>query len=186
LCDAGRLNEAAAGVAHVFTQHIFATSQDTENMVQQITDLLVEADNRMRATGIVTKRDRFLFDTLDAMFKKLLPFPCRPPPEEIWEQSGHTDMVLLRAMLSRFEAALPPVLFSGLNEVLLQQQPPDHHLIRWFLVFEGHYFKHLTWEQACVYASKRLAGTSAGVGWHMMAKSYKLYRRRFRSKSKPG
>jgi hypothetical protein len=119
----------------------------------------------------------------------------------MWEQSGHTDMVALHAMLAWFvkmrlpvllnrlnkdsgrdkdEAMFLTALFNGLNEVLQRQHgPPDsRHPNRWLAVFEGHYVKHLGWPAAYKYASERLAGTSAAGGKEAMKKSYQLFARR--------
>lgn len=174
-------------------------SVEAENRIVEMKNrILAEID----ATGMTPERDLSLLKAMcasvEARVKAMnarieemqtlvltpatFPFPLQSPITAAWELSGHTDTLALRFMLAPFEATLPPVLFSGLNEVLRRHPLPDgRHMYRWLLVFEGHYVKHLSWEKAYEYASERLAGTSAGGGPDAMATSYKLHRRRLKS-----
>jgi hypothetical protein len=197
------------GVLTAFRQSFKQSTEEFRTEAQQNRDRIEEVMNRIATTGIVTKRESYPLETATAKIQEFEvrldrlfpPFPRAPTFEARWKQSGHTDTTALHGMLARFvtthlqalcsrleegEARQLLVLFGGLNEVMLrQQQPPDHrHAIRWLLVFEGHYVKHLPWPAAYKYASNRLSNTSAAGGRDAMAKSYKLHARR--SKSMPG
>jgi hypothetical protein len=196
--DDDRLKEVLTAFKQSVEQDTKATAEAFRTEVQQTRDRIEEVSNRIATTGILTERDG---SELEAAIAKIQehevcldrlwpPFPRAPTFEARWEQSGHTDTTALHGMLARFvtthlpvlcsgleegEARQLLVLFGGLNEVILrrQQPPPDRRdTIRWLLVFAGRYVKRLTWQAAYEYASKQLAGTSAGGSRRTMKRAY--------------
>jgi hypothetical protein len=189
--------EVWTAMRHSIERHVVEVIQQQRNGLQELEDLRSEAENRIAriaATDATTvaegqaillrlkDKQQSFGNQARAMLSKLdlaRRLPRLPTMAELWEQSGHTDAGALREMLAPFDTTLPPVLFNGLNEVLRRQRPSDrHHLLRYGLVFEGHYAKRLPWPAACKYASERLAGTSAAGGPDAMWKSYKRVNKR--------
>jgi hypothetical protein len=171
--DTARLNAIADAVAQSLWQHTVKSWHQNFCILGEILELAAEIGRRTDRTDIKAERERILIDAVEEMFRKL-----PPTPTEMWELSGRTDTEALIDMLAPFAATLPPTLLDGLNERLQQQQTaPDFHLLRYALVREGVEVKGLTWAKAFVYASERLAGTSAAGGKWAMRESYRLRKR---------
>jgi hypothetical protein len=214
LRDIERLKELNDAVGQSISQYLAETIhrlehdaeivQQRSREFQQIGDLLDETFDRIEATCIVehdllaSQLQRFYATHCNAtaacekVERVLRALPPMLTPADMWEQSGHTDLGTLRFMLAAYKATLPPTLFDGLNEILeglQRRRPADHrHVLRWGLVFEGRHIKRLTWKKAYAYASRRLAGTSAGGGLESVCKSYKRVSRvirRRRGKTHP-
>ena len=175
-----RLHELIDAVSKSLKRYL---SEEWEQMLEglgEIREMLVEAENRIGATGIVTERDQHLIVVCRPMLERLL--KINPPlrtPEEIWERSGHTNTEALLAMLRPFETSLPPTLLKGLTERL--RRPWSMHELRWALVYVGNFVEKLSWPEAYKNASERLTGTSAGASPYSMKYSYQLQNRLFRA-----
>lgn len=168
LRDVERLLAIVADMRQTFLQHVADVIREQERALQQIDPHDADA-----VIAGLDKAGRALADAQRHV----------PTPADMWELSGHTDTAALRAMLAPFAATMPAALVNGLDESLKQRRPSDHrHVLRWWLVVEGHDIRRLTWKRAYAYAAKRLAGTSAGAGVETMVKSYK----RVNAKRAPG
>jgi hypothetical protein len=146
-------------------------------VLQEISEAAAASRTRIE-NGLATECDRRNLESAEKLWSKL--GPLLRSPEEIWEQSGHTDIDALIEMLLRSRTTtLPPALFEGLYSILLRQRPKNQteHSTRWALVYYAHFIKKLSWPEAYKDASKRLAGTSAAGSPDTMKKSYGLVKR---------
>jgi hypothetical protein len=92
---------------------------ETENRIANIaaTDATTIAEMQTQLLRLKDEQQSFGNQARTMLSKlDLERLPRLPTSAERWEQSRHTDMAALRAMLAPFETTLPPVLFNGLNK----------------------------------------------------------------------